>query len=335
MAANTTPATLSELQTDFIERVRDSTSVTAIQTIAQRYLNIALHDMHISPGANFPWAERRAVLITHDTYTTGTVSITSATSRTAVVGSSTLWNTAVTGFGFNNARVGGKMTFSGLNEIYEVSVVGSDTSVTLATVYTGADLSAASYTYFEDEYALASDFGRPLDHRFFNTNLSIPLIGKMEFRRRYPRNDITSKPKVATLIQLGFSSDTAPRYRIIFYPVPDDEYSIPYTYITTNLAVSSTGTEQAQMTASTDEPIVPLRYRQAIIYHALFHWYRDRKDDSRSQEAKAEYVDFMTRTLGDTVIGQDRPQFVVRRRGRRPRMGRFEYGNRFDEIKDR
>src|SRR5262245_56319140 len=121
---------LQDMRNDLIARVRDATGVTATNNIADRYLNMALHDIHINPGNNWPWSIRRGYLLTHSPYTTGTVSITAA-SRTTVTGSSTLWNTAVTGMGYNNARVGGKMMFGGFPEIYEVAVVGGNTSITI------------------------------------------------------------------------------------------------------------------------------------------------------------------------------------------------------------
>src|SRR5688572_20000005 len=114
-------------------------------------LNKALRQMHISPGHKFPWAERRTVLLTHAPYSTGTVAITSATSRTAVVGTDTLWNTAVTGYGFNNVRAGGKMVFAGTSEVYTVDSISSDTALTLQTRYTGNDIDGVTYRYFEDE----------------------------------------------------------------------------------------------------------------------------------------------------------------------------------------
>ena len=338
MAAGTQVTDLTDLRTDLIQRVRDATGLAATNTIADRYLNIALHDMHISPGGKMPWAERRAFLLTHATYTTGTVEISSST-RTTVTGTSTLWNTAVTGMGFNNARAGGKMTFSGDTDVYEVSTVDSDTQITLTSRYVGASGLAASssYIYFEDEYALASDFFRPVDLRSFDEDATIPLVGGMEFRRKAPRNSRTSKPRVATLIQLGFSSNTTPRYRVVLHPAPDAVYSIPYTYITSNLAVSSTGTEQAQLTATTDEPIVPLRYRHLIVLHALYHWYRDRKDDPRAAEAKGEYEQLMARVTGDTIIGQDRPRLIPRvshyyHRHRRGGI-RYQVGTEWDDLR--
>src|SRR3990167_7982437 len=155
MSATTEVITFSDIYTDIINRTRASSGNAATVVLAKRYANQALVDMHRVPGNKFSWAHRPAILITHAPYTTGTVSIAAAT-RTTVTGSSTLWNTAVTGFGFNNARVGGKMTFSGSNDVHEVTAVTSDRLITISPQWVGSALSAATYVYFEDEYALAS-----------------------------------------------------------------------------------------------------------------------------------------------------------------------------------
>src|ERR1041384_8727633 len=104
MSSATAPVTLADLRTAFYTRVRDASS-TANDTIVDHFLNIALRDMHIAPIVMPFWALRRASLITHSPYTTGTVAI-SASARTTVTGPDTLWNTAVTGFGVNNAQIG-------------------------------------------------------------------------------------------------------------------------------------------------------------------------------------------------------------------------------------
>lgn len=326
MSVATQVTDLTDLRTDLLARLYEATGVTGTNNIADRYLNIALHDIHLDPGNNFPWAVRRAQLLTHARYTTGTVSIT-ASARTTVTGVSSLWNTTVTGMGFNNARVGGKMTFSGSPDVFEVSAVGSDTSITIADRWVGDALSGASYTYFEDEYSLASDFWRLSDLRSFSDDTKIQTIGPQEFRRLFPRNSHTGRPLKATIIQLGFSSNTTPRYRVVLSPAPDIVYQIPYSYITTNLAVSSSGTEQAQLTSTSDEPIIPLRYRHILVYHALYNWYRDRHDDVRSAEAKAEYVELMQRMAGDSYTAQDNPRLIPTMFGRSRRSGRFAIGN--------
>lgn len=342
MGVATQVTDLSDLRTDLLNRMREATGVTATNNIADRYINLALHDMHIAPGNNFPWAIRNADLLTHDDYTTGTVTISTST-RTTVTGSGTAWNTGVTGMGFNNARAGGKMTFAGGTDVYEVSTVDSDTQITLATRFVGSSGVAAgsSYVYMEDEYALAADFFRPEDVTFFDIAQEIRLLGAKEFRYRFPRNNLRGKPRHACLIQKDFGSDTTPRYRIVFHPVPDAQYLIRYRYLTTYLAVTSAGADQTQLTATTDEPIIPLRYRHALVAKAAEIWLRYRHDDARAREAAAEYQQIMTRVAGDTWSGQDRPRLAPRvgqyygAVGRsRWRRQRFDVGGRFDELRD-
>lgn len=334
MAVTDAPATLSELRTDFLNRVRTVTGVTATNNIADRYLNIALQDLHLH--RQWWWQERRAILVTRSPYTTGTVTVSEG--ATAVTGSSTAWTTA-NNFGVNNARVGDKITLGATTDVYVISAVGSATSITLETRYTGAALSASGYAVFQDEYALESDFGSPLDWRIFSEERKIRLVGPKEFYRLYPRNSVRRTPKHAALIELGPSGSTALRRRVVFGPAPDNEYSIPYRFATTNLAVSSGGTGAATMSADTDVPIVPTRYRYMIVLNAIYHWYRDRKDDARSQEAKAEYEGLIMRMTQDAAPeAMDHLRFVPEvvgfgaGRGRGSRR-RFSTDDSWDQLR--
>lgn len=339
MSATTQVTDFSDLYTDLLNRVRAQTTVTATSDQAKRYINIALHDMHLGFGEKFPWAERQSILVTQDDYTTGTVTISQGS--TTLTGSGTAWATN-NAFSVNNARAGGKVVINGGSEVYTVSAVGSDTSITLSSRFTQADVSGGSYVYFEDEYDLPSDFLRPLDLQFFDQNHDIELISRRSFRMQYPRNKIAGKPRIATIQDKPFSGSTAPVRKVRFWKPPDDFYSIPHAYVTSNLAVSSAGTEQTQLSADTDEPIVPLQYRHTIVFHALYHWYRDKRDDDRSAEAKAEYTDLMIRITGDNEIGSNRPQLRPRlgpyaRSAKQPysrrRGSRFTTGTAFDEIR--
>lgn len=337
MSTTTIPQTFSDLYTDLIDRSRANSSDSSTVVLAKRYINTALHDIHITRP--WPWAERRAYLNTNAPYNTGTVDI-ALSARTTVTGSGTLWNTAVTGMGFNNANAGGKMIFSGGNEIYEVSSVGSDTSITLASRYIeSAALSAGTYTYFEDEYALASDFWHLIDTRQFSTPFGIEVIGRQDFYRRFPRNGSPGIPRIATIIDLAPSGSVTPRSRVVFHPYPDAMYSIPYRYMTTNLAVSSTGTAATNLSSDTDEPIVPTRYRHAIVLQALVQWYRDRKDDARYQAAMQDYDATFARMAGDYPLENDRPRLVATRPsriwkgiGRRTRGKNFDVNGAFDRF---
>jgi hypothetical protein len=344
VSTTSTPTTFTDLYTDGLNRVRASTSDSTAVTMMKRYVNQALHDVHIQQ--NWEWAERREILITHPTYATGDVSIAAATRTTLEGSGSPAWNTAVTGIGYNNMRAGGKVTFDN-SEVYTISSVASDTSATLTNRYLGGldtatsyALAYGSYTYFEDEYALASDFFRLIDNRKFSDAMPIPVLGRQEFYRRFPRNRVFGTPVCCTLIELGPSGSVSPRKRVVFHPAPDDTIQIPYRYITTNLAVDSTGTAQTNLSADSDEPIIPLRYRHVLVFYAIAQWYRDRKDDQRTQLAKAEYDELIKRMAGDSDVFRDHPRFASPRAiylagVAGPRRGnRFSADSRFDQMRD-
>jgi hypothetical protein len=340
MSATSQVTTFSDLYTDLQNRVRATTSVTATENQAKRYVNIALHDMHIGFDYRFPWAERSAVLRTRPQYSTGTLTATKGSA--SITGSSTAWNTA-DDFSITNVRANGKIRIAGAIDPYTVLSVSTETSATLTSVFVETTTSGATYVYYEDEYDLASDFLRPVDAQRFSDQMSIDLIGRTEFRRRYPANSTPGRPTVATIIDSAPSGNTTPIRRVRLHPAPSTTIRIPYTYITGNLAVSSAGVAAANLSSDTDEPIVPLRYRHAIVFGALYHWYRDKKDDARTDAAKQEYIDLVMRMAGDMEVGAVRPQIRPRvqgyvRRAKRPYSGgagrRYDVGGRFDRMED-
>ena len=339
MSSTSQVTDFSDLYTDLLNRVRADTSITATKDQAKRYINIALQDMHVGFDYKFYWSERRATLVTQPQFTTGTLTITQGS--TTITGSGTLWNTN-NDFGVANMRVGGKIRINGGPEVYEITAVASDTSATIGTQFIPEDLSAVSYLYFEDEYALATDFLRPIDQQSFSDGMSIELIDRQYFRRRFVRNHIPGRPRVATILDLPPSGNTTPVRKIRLHRPPDQAFSIPYTYVTSNLVVTASGVPAASMVNDTDEPIVALRYRHAIVFHALYHWYRDKRDDDRSQAAKSEYVDLVSRIAQDTDLGSKRMRLhanvsAYRSKSRRPYRGRgnasrFSLDNRFDRF---
>ncbi len=335
MGTATQLTTFADFVRDLQNRAREQTGVAATENQAKRYINIALHDMHVGRAEIFPWAERSAVLLTQPRYTTGTVTATKGS--TTISGTDTLWKTA-NDFGNNNMQVGGKVTVAGSLDVYEISAVASDTSATLTGKFIDSTVTDGTYVYFEDEYSLASDFLRPIDQQNFSDSVPIALISRTEFRKKFPSNSVPGHPLVGTIIDKGFGSSTTPVRKIRFHPPPDAAFNLPYSYATSNLAVSTSGTEGVQLSADDDEPIVPLRYRHAIVFHALYHWYRDKKNDQRSQEAKLEYEQVLGRIADDTEIGGRHASIEPRRheyirRASRPWSGggtRFETGTEFD-----
>lgn len=341
---STNPQTFQDLYMDLLNRVRASTNVNSTLEQAKRYINTSCHDMALGHDYKMPWLERQATLVTHAPYSDGTVGI--AVGGTALVGTGTLWATD-NNYGQDNMRSTGRVVIDGGANIYRISSVTDDTNAVLQDQYVASSAaSGATYTYFEDEYALANDFLRPLDFQFFSVPMEIQLIPRNEFRRRIPRPNTPGRPKVATIVDAGFrDANTTPTKYVKFYPYPDGHYLIPYSYITKNIGVHFEGDEVNIMTEDDDEPLIPVRYRHLIVLGALTHWYRDKRDDARSQETQALYVDGVTRMLNDLDIAsptqarlQPNMDSYTRyaKRPYSPRGSRYlDMNNHFDYMRDR
>lgn len=338
MAAADAPQTLSELRTAFLESLKEVTGNSTVNTIADRFLNQALADFELE---HWPWQERRAVLLTKAPYTTGTVAVTQG--GTAVTGASTAWATA-DAFGQNNARDLDKITIGSHRDVYVISGTPTATAITLASRYTGTTVTAGTYAVYQDEYALESDFDGFIDTRFFDESRTITLFGPQELYRRYARNATRRKPQFAGLIQLGPGSTVASRPRALLVPAPDAVYTIPYRYWSRNRAVSTAGTQAINLSATTDEPIMPVKYRSGIVWRGLELWFSTRqKNPGLAGDFKGRYVEVLARARQDTGKGQDRMRLTAAVAGyvagaRYPYTGRGRYGDggsEFDQLLDR
>jgi hypothetical protein len=340
MSSTTIVTTWSDLYTALLNDVRTETGVTYTSNLAKRYIDEAHRMLYIGHGEKFHWAERRAKLRTHAEYTTGT--LTGTIGNTGIVGSGTLWNTN-NDHGQANMRAGGKICIAGQDEVYTVSTVISDILATLDVAYIGASEAGLSYRYFEDEYALASDFLKPIDSQSFDDNRRIHFIGRSRFRQLYPRNRITSTTiNVATWQDYPPDGNTTPIRKVRFGPAPSNVQIIPYSYVTSNIVVASNGTAKASFTADTDEPTMPLSYRPVIVLGAKMNWYRDIKDDQRSLQCQALYSQMVDMMIGDQDVGAQKlrirsSQMAYRQRARNPyhRLGRaYDTNGRFDRFED-
>lgn len=339
MSSTTQPTDWADLYASLIEKVREN-STAGLVVLAKQYTQQAHMDLYIGNGEKFHWAERRAYVVTHAEYSTGTVAATQGSAT--VTGTSTVWTTN-NDQGQPNARAGGKIVINGTQNVYEVTAVGGAGSMTISPVYSETTDTGMTYRYFEDEYALESDFWKPIDARRFDDEGHIRLIGRQEFRRMFPSNrQPGTSIMAATLIDRAPSGNTTPIRKIVVAPPPTTTKIIPYSYVTSNIVTSSVGTAQTAFSATTDEPIIPLRYRHVIVLKAMESWYRDRKDDQRSMQAGAECRELLSRMVDDQDIGADRMKIKFargryRERARRPmgrRSGRYDLHNRFDRMDD-
>lgn len=336
MAAIDSPVTLSELQASLAYATKENPVTMA--TVLGQYLNRGLRDMHAEPWS---WAERRAVLLTHPGYTTGTASISLST-RTTVTGTGTAWDTLVTGMTFANTRAGGKLVFQGESEVYTVASTDAPTQITLVERYMGtAALTTVVYRYYEDEYTLPTDFDDLTNAQFFSEPHGIRLIGPTEFERQFGGNVRQQRPTHATVKPVNPAASATERRQIVLAPAPDRMYQIPYRYQTNLLAISAAGVTQIGLVAATDQPIVPMRYRMGIVHKAAQLWAMERqRNPDLATIMKGQYDELMLRARQNIATTDDRPRLVPRiryqHRARYPRVAglRGFAGERWDQLQD-
>jgi hypothetical protein len=180
---------------------------------------------------DFEWGLKHTVLVTADDITTGTVTVTNAS--TTVVNSGNNWGSVAAGMYF---RVDGDRTSY---EIASVNTGANPDELTLATAYVGTTSSTATYRIFKDTYAISTSdldeieiaaygegqtwaMGVSPDNRIYLVSLS--QIFSMSGGDLHL--DTSGKPKF--IARISVDSSDYPRY--VLWPFPTDDYVIDIWY---------------------------------------------------------------------------------------------------------
>lgn len=204
----------------------------------------ALNDVlqEICQAYNFSWLYGDSSFITVLPYETGTVQLTEG-SATAT-GSSTVWTSGM---------AGRKLRCE--DATYVVSSA-STTSITLSTNYAGAGGSGLTYKIYQDEYSLASDVEDVLSCRQENNPQKLTKKGIEEMDQYWPQRNSFGYPSIYSII--GYDSTSYMKAAV--YPIPNQARNVYYRY----------KKRVTEMSASTDTPIIPLRYRWVLAKGALY-----------------------------------------------------------------
>jgi hypothetical protein len=345
MSSTSQFTTFSDLYQGLLKAIRSDRGNSATVEDAKRYINTALLDMHIGFSEKVPWALR------DHTFTTTEAATLTISARNTSPGANAN-GVPTRNYGFGTGTVGLLSTGAKLHVTTSsiASSVGLETEIAgnisisipsgevTADVYSNALSVGDVLLTYRNDIELPDDFMRIASSTVRLGTRQLPVIGRIEFRHRFAGDTSLNRPMYATMID---STDIAlglDNRKLRLHPIPNVVERGHMTYVTNLLAVSDAGVWQRDLQADTDTPIVPLRYRHAIFFHALYNWYRDKKDDVRSQEAKAEYVEIINRITNDTEAGQSnmsiRPVInqyrgkakrpYNRRGGRRMDFGRFD-----------
>lgn len=227
------------LQTDVENKI--GISDDDVTTVIKQALNDILQE--VCQAHNFSWLYGESSFITVAPYKTGTVTV--AEGSTTVTGSGTT---------FTSGMVGRKLRCE--DATYIISAYVSATEVTLSTDYAGAGGSGVAYKIYQNEYSLASDVEDVLSMRQENNPYRLQKKGLSFLDKYYPQRNSFGYPSVYAIE--GY--DSSGYMNVEVYPVPNQARNIYYRY----------KKRVTEMSADSDTPIVPLRYRWVLAKGALY-----------------------------------------------------------------
>lgn len=208
-------ATFATIQTRVAKLVADHTMITTsdIQTIIQTEHDTILED--------YSWSRRKTetTLTTLALYTTGTITTTGA----AVVGSGTAWDQTFVG----------RWMRSGSQTAYlKITAVADATHLTLEASLQ-SDLTAATYSIFQNVYTLPSDFSRVLE---LHGRTRLMDVARMEIDSLDPYRSGTVSDSTHYNMR-GITSTGL--YELELWPVPNAIRVYRLQYLRTNTLVDA------------------------------------------------------------------------------------------------
>lgn len=240
--------TFTDLQNEVFAHTGLDSSDATNTTNVKRWINYVQQDL----CARWPWPfmEGREAIATVKDYTTGTVSISSGSPT--VTGAGTNFTTATTS-GTSDQYA---LQFSGSNDWYKITTVGSTTSITLDQNFQGtANLSAVGYIIRKIFYSLSSSCDRVIDIRNWATPMKIVQVDARTL------DDIRPLPQ-STNSSYGYlcwGYDTTGNIQVTPYPFPSD----------TRLLELRTNKRPVDMSAGSDAPSIPNKYSHLLAWGAI------------------------------------------------------------------
>lgn len=227
----------------------------------------------------WPWLLKQGTVQTVSDITTLTASVNAA--ATAVTLSSVYATSLANDY---------MIQFSTTDDWYLISAHTAGTSaVTIATAYQGAtNLTSGTCTIRKVYYSLASDTDRIINMREAVDDNSLVYVDPRTYDRQLPDPTATGTPQIYSLVGL----DSSKYWRATFYPLPDAKVNIMYKYYQ----------KITDLSGSTDTPLIPEKFHQAIVFTALAMFAHPYIDDTRMQSAERR-----AKMLVGEMVGQVSP----------------------------
>lgn len=291
---------------DIISAVREALGVQSSDTTAtnkiKRLINMVYLD-EVVPLKRWRWLEKSTTAVHEGYYATGTVSVTHDSTTVTL---STAPAASVGSF------EGYRFSVSGQQEIYTIeSHTAESTTITLSGNFIGTTASGKSFKIWRDKIDLPTDAKETVEIYHSKHTAPVKPKGWQEMKKI-----ITANPK-------GEGYPSAYSTRDFYDPTPltgeteSDRYRqvLLYPSITLNPVTLNIDyvVEPAELSADTDEPVMPIGDRIVLYYGALSHaWGIIARDLESQQIAQQQYNAKLARMAGEIEDGFDSPKFGAR-----------------------
>jgi len=268
------------------KRVAEMLGLDQTQTTQDDIIKAWVNDSYqfITGMQTWPWALETDIIQTSLEITTETVSVTNGS--TAITFSSAPSVTVA-----NDYRI----QFEDSDDWYDISShTAESTSATLSDPFLGATNAVSTYKLRKVYYDLPTDFGRMRAMKQSRTDVKLEPIDWHFKDKILPDPTDLNEPTFYDIRKQDFSisSSTQPNYQVTFFPTPNVEMNIDFTY---NIRVGDLSTD-------TDIPIIPPQWHSILIFDTLDRYGYTFLDDTRKQEVKIIKAEIL-----DTMIKNRRP----------------------------
>lgn len=212
--------THAQLLTRIANRLRIPTSDTTTTAKIEAVMNDAYRQ--IAALYDFWWLYDRQVIVTSAPITTGTISVTNA-------------STSATYSDAPTPSTAGRVLHipSNTTELYLSRIsahTAAATALTLESAYTGDDDTDATFTVWQDRYDLATDCGKVLWIRRTGYTQPLQIISPEEMIRLKGWDTSEGPPHVATVLGFDTEGDPTTQKQLHVHPYPDDTYTLEVWY---------------------------------------------------------------------------------------------------------
>lgn len=308
-------STFADIHNSVLEKAQISANSVSASNFVNRMINERYED--VVGRYCYRWLESSSSTVVPKVYKAGSVTV--ANGAATVVGSATV--------SFTSSMVGRVIYFDTVNARYEIASRVSATRVLLTASYRGTAISAGAYRVYRDTYKTAIDCEDVIDVFPPGRN---PYGSKSlkTFTSRQMLDAQLGRPTLEDFAHFWShgQTTTSGTRRLIIWPGAhsDQDYRLNYYY---NRKVTA-------LTASSQTPIIPERYRSVLMWGALSDVLFREGQDQKAARAEAKFQEKLEELRRDTENTDRRTRLRVAwnfSRERLPSPARYDLGTAWDD----